>query len=73
MDSLVQGCQTHFHQGPHQPRSCLQGAKCTLILGLCKRNYSLTRGKELYIWPFESNPQADVPPRPMKMSLTALV
>ena len=23
-----QRCHTHFHQGPHQPRSCLQRAKC---------------------------------------------
>ena len=26
--SIFQGCQTHFHWGPHQPRSCLQRAKC---------------------------------------------
>ena len=25
---LGQGCQTHFHQGPHQPPGCLQGAEC---------------------------------------------
>ena len=25
---LDQGCQTHFHQGPHQPHSCLQRAEC---------------------------------------------
>ena len=25
---LSQGCQTHFHQGPHQPPGCLQRAKC---------------------------------------------
>ena len=37
---LEQGCQTHFPQGPHQPRSCLQGAK--IILGLFKCNYSST-------------------------------
>ena len=23
-----QGCQTRFHQGPHQPRGCLQRAEC---------------------------------------------
>ena len=24
---LRQGCQTHFHRGPHQPRGCLQRAE----------------------------------------------
>ena len=38
--SLSQGCQTHFHGGPHQPCDCLQRAK--IMLGLCKCNYSLT-------------------------------
>ena len=28
IDNVVQGCQTHFHQGPHQPCSCLQRAEC---------------------------------------------
>ena len=37
---LNQGCQSHFHQEPHQPHSCLQRAK--VILGLYKCNYSLT-------------------------------
>ena len=23
-----QGCQTHFHRGPCQPRGCLQRAEC---------------------------------------------
>ena len=26
--SSMQGCQAHFHRGPHQPRGCLQRAKC---------------------------------------------
>ena len=26
--NLERECQTHFHQGPHQPHSCLQRAKC---------------------------------------------
>ena len=38
--NLIQGCQTHFYWGPHQPHSCLQRAK--IILGLYKCNYSLT-------------------------------
>ena len=25
--SLEQGCQAHFHQGPHQPHGCLQRAE----------------------------------------------
>ena len=33
-----------------------------VVLGLYKCNYSLTRGKELYIWPFEGNCEADVAP-----------
>ena len=32
------------------------------MLGLYKCNYSFTRGKELYIWPFEGNREADVAP-----------
>ena len=51
--SLGQGGQTHFHQGPPQPCSCLQRAD--IILGLHKCNCSLTRGKELYIWPLKAN------------------
>ena len=39
-DHIEQGCQTHFHRGPHQPRSCLQRAE--VILGLYKCNCSLT-------------------------------
>ena len=31
-----------------------------IILGLYKCSYSLTRGEELYIWPFEGNPEADM-------------
>ena len=37
---LVQGCQIHFHWGPHQPRGCLQRAE--RILGLYRCHYSLT-------------------------------
>ena len=37
---LYQGCQTHFHRGPHQPRSYLQRAE--IILEQYKCNYSLT-------------------------------
>ena len=33
-----------------------------VILGLYKCNYSLSRGKELYIRPFEGNHEADVAP-----------
>ena len=35
-----QGCQTHFHWEPHQPRGCLQRAE--IIVGLYKCNCSLT-------------------------------
>ena len=34
------GCQTHFHQGPHQPCGCLQTAECKFRMYKC--NYSLT-------------------------------
>ena len=37
---LAQGCQSHFHRGPHQPHGCLQRAE--IIVGLYKCNYSLT-------------------------------
>ena len=30
-----QGCQTHFHEGPHPPRGCLQRAKYNLVLYKC--------------------------------------
>ena len=67
--SVEQGCQTHFHLGPHQPCGCLQRAE--IILGLYKCNYSLTvkesklhsalcRQLQGLIWP------------PVKMTLTSL-
>ena len=57
---LDQGCQMHFHQGPHQPCGCLQRAE--IILGLYKCNYSLAV-KELKLHSaFEGNCQADVAP-----------
>ena len=28
LGTLEQGCQTHFHRGPHQPCSSLQRAEC---------------------------------------------
>ena len=38
VDNMVyhqeQGCQTHVHQGPHQPRDCFKGPN--VILGLYK-------------------------------------
>ena len=37
-----QGCHTHFHQGPHQPRHCLQRAEC---------NSGIWDGKELRAQP----------------------
>ena len=43
-----------------------------VILGLCKCNYSLTRGKELYIWPFEGNRKADVAPNENEFDTPAL-
>ena len=33
-----QGCQTHFHQEPHQPRGCLQRAE--IVLGLYKCSWN---------------------------------
>ena len=48
---LKQGCQTHFHWGPHQPHGCLQKAK--IILGLYKYNYSLIVKElklHLFLW-----------------------
>ena len=57
---LEQECQTHFHQGHISLMVAFKGPN--VILGLCKCNYSLTRGKELYIQPFEGNRKADVAP-----------
>ena len=42
---LSQRCQTHSHQGPHQPQVAFRGP--SVILGLYKRNYSLTVKREL--------------------------
>ena len=43
-----------------------------VILGLYKCNYSLTRGKEFYIWPFEDNLEADVAPGDNEFDIPAL-
>ena len=46
-NSLHQGCQTHFHwrgAGHISLEVAFKGPN--VILGLCKCNYSLTRGKE---------------------------
>ena len=68
--SLIQGCQTHFHRGPHQLGSCLQRAK--IILGLYKCNYSLTL-KELKLHSaFEGNHEADVAPSENEFDTPAL-
>ena len=56
---LRQGCQTHFHPGHTGLMVAFKGPN--VILGLHKCNY-LTRGKELYIWPFEGNCEADGAP-----------
>lgn len=29
-NDLLQGCQTHFHRGPHQHNGCPQRARCNL-------------------------------------------
>ena len=44
-----------------------------VILGLYKCNYSLTRGKELYIWPFEGNCETDVAPSDNEFDIPGLV
>ena len=43
--SLVQGCQTHFHQGHISLSVASKGPN--IILELYKCSYSLTKGKEL--------------------------
>ena len=43
-----------------------------VILELYKCNYSLTRGKELYIQPFKGNHEADVAPDENEFDTTAL-
>ena len=46
-ETLKQGCQTHFHGGHISLTVAFKGPN--VMLGLCKYNYSLTRGKELGI------------------------
>ena len=64
------GCQTHFHWGHISLTVAFKGPNT--ILGLYKCNYSLTRGKELYIGPFEGNHEADVAPDENEFDTTAL-
>ena len=58
LKTLRQGCQTHFHQGPHQPHGCLQRVECNFN--------SLTVKEQLHLYspllfqPFEGNCEADV-------------
>ena len=68
--ALSQGCQTHFHRGHISLEAAFRGPH--VILGLYKCNYSLTRGKELYIRPFESNHEADVAPGENEFETPAL-
>ena len=58
-EETEQGCQTHFHWGPHQPHGCLQRAE--IILGLYKCNYS-----------FEGSCEADVAPGENEFGTPAL-
>ena len=53
---IIQGCQTHFHRGPHQPRSCLQKAECNFNSLTVKEQLHLHSPK---IQPFEGNHKAD--------------
>ena len=69
-DTLSQGCQTHFHWRPHQPRSCLQRAE--IILGPYKCNYSLiVKGLKLHL-DFEGNREADEAPGENEFDTPAL-
>ena len=43
---LEQGCETHFHWGPHQPHDCLQRAE--IILGQYKCNYLTVKELKLH-------------------------
>ena len=83
--SCMESCELHFIK--LLGRFCGRGVTLTftgghislmvafkgqnVILGLYKCNYSLTRGKELYIRSFEGNQEADVAPL-VKRSLTPL-
>ena len=67
---VMQGCQTHFHWGPHQPCSCLQRAE--IILGPYKCNYSLiVKGLKLHL-DFQGNREADEAPGENEFDTPAL-
>ena len=58
LEALQQQCQTHFHQGPQQFRTCLQRAECnfnslTVKEELCLYSLKLFRS-------FEGSCEADV-------------
>ena len=68
VQTLSEGCQTHFHIS-----LAVAFKELNVILGLYKCNYSFTRGKELYVQPFEGNLEADVAPRENEFDTPALI
>ena len=67
---LEQGCQTHFHWRPHQPRGCLQRAECNFNSLTLRSSYIYTA---LTLFrPFEGNGEADVAPGENEFDTPAL-
>ena len=69
--ALLQGWQTHVHRG--RISLVVTFKERNVTLGLYKCNCSLTRGKELYIRPFEGNGEADVAPGENEFDTPALL
>ena len=60
INDIEQGVKLIFTRGHISITVAFKGRN--VILGLYKCDYSLARGKELYIRPFEGNSEADVAP-----------
>lgn len=41
--TLLEGCQTRFHEWTHQPRGCIQGAECNAVTTLCRYIYTVIK------------------------------
>ena len=67
--AISQGCQTHYHQRPHQPRGCLQRAECNFN-SLTVKEYIYTVLK--LFRPFQGNCEANVAPGENEFDTPAL-
>ena len=58
--SLIQGCQTHFHRGPQQPTVAIKGLNVISTPWQLRSSYIYTVLK--LFQPFEGNHEVDVAP-----------